>query len=410
MKTAAKDFSINRICVSAHGAAAALVNPSLPHTGLALPILDYEWGGVNQYDKEYSALRPQFNDSYSPNLPLGLNLGRQLYWLSKKHPTEFNAATYILPLAQYWTWRLCGVAANEVSTMGCHTDLWHPKRNDYSSLVYSQNWQWKFPPLDPAWKVLGNINPAISDETGISRNCSVMTGAHDSNASFAQFLKLDKNECEALVSTGTWAITLKRNGNLNDLDEHLDMLANVDVTGEPVCCARFMGGREYEEICLKFGSGLNDTCSLEDIQGTIDDNVLALPDFSNGSGPFVGRAPQIMGTPKSAVALATLYAALMIDFELDLLKVSGAVIIEGSFVKNDFICSLVASLRPEQEIKTLNNDDGVTQGCLSLATWEQTKSSPPNTMHCHALELNNLFLYRNLWRKLCENEKDLQHA
>jgi L-fuculokinase len=27
---------------------------------------------------------------------------------------------------QYWAWRLCGAAASEATSLGCHTDLWHP--------------------------------------------------------------------------------------------------------------------------------------------------------------------------------------------------------------------------------------------------------------------------------------------
>lgn len=32
---------------------------------------------------------------------------------------------------QYWALRLTGIAANEVTSLGCHTDLWNPWTADF---------------------------------------------------------------------------------------------------------------------------------------------------------------------------------------------------------------------------------------------------------------------------------------
>ena len=402
--------SISHICVAAHGASAALVNPDKHGSGLVMPIMDYEWDGVDECADAYSKLRPNFSESFSPDLPTGLNLGRQLYWQSKNLANDFSKVKYILSLAQYWAWRLSGIAASEVSSLGCHTDLWVPKANDFSSFVYGQNWQSKFPPIVPAWSVLGHIHPNICKVTGLSPHCKILTGVHDSNASLARFLKQPHDEKPIIVSTGTWVITMNGGGDVSKLDEARDMLANVDVTGKPVCCARFMGGREYAEICKYLGASVAEDCTLHDVQEIIDNEIYALPDYSGGSGPYGGQTPRIIGAPKSAHALAALYCALMIDVELDILDANRPIVIEGSFAKNSIICNLVSAIRPRQDVFILNSDSGVAQGCLSLALWNSSIYFVPELEKCPKINLDSLGFYRNLWREHCNNTQRINYA
>ena len=96
---------ISAIVPVTHGATAALVDED----GLVLPILDYESTLPQALAAEYEQLRPAFADSLSPQLPCGLNLGLQLYWLAKTYPQQFARARHILTYPQYWAWRLCGV-------------------------------------------------------------------------------------------------------------------------------------------------------------------------------------------------------------------------------------------------------------------------------------------------------------
>ena len=49
--------------------------------------------------------------------------------------TQFARVRTILTYAQYWVWRLTGIAVNEVTSLGCHTDLWNPQKGDFPSLV-----------------------------------------------------------------------------------------------------------------------------------------------------------------------------------------------------------------------------------------------------------------------------------
>jgi sugar (pentulose or hexulose) kinase len=134
---------IRAIVPVTHGATAALVDDA----GLVLPVPDYEHVPGDAADAaRYESLRPSFEESGSPQLPAGLNLGRQLDWLQARFPSEFARAKHVLMYPQYWAWRLCGVAASEVTSLGCHTDLWRPRVGRWSSLVERLGWEPLFPP------------------------------------------------------------------------------------------------------------------------------------------------------------------------------------------------------------------------------------------------------------------------
>jgi len=406
MKEAARASVVSHVCVATHGAAAAVVNTTaeLSEDRLCLPVMDYEWDGVREFDRAFDALRPDFQESYSPGLPTGLNLARQLYWQSRRFPKAFAAATHILPYAQFWSWRLCGVAATEVSALGSHTDLWSPTGNTWSSLVERLGWRDKFAPIQPASAVLGNVLPAVAEATGLAPDCVVLTGVHDSNASYARFLGLPTDELPTVISTGTWTVLMHPRGDLTRLDEQRDMLANVDVTGVPIACARFMGGREFSEICTRTGCETGGECSVGDVQDIVTEGHFAWPSFGGESGPFGRQRPRITGAVESGLALASLYAALMIDFELDLLAADGAVVIDGSFANNEMLCRLVATLRPGNSVARLTGSDGVAQGCLRIAQWDSDQYSLPGSSDCKPLKLVGLDEYRAVWRYSSEED------
>ena len=85
--------SIDAIAVTTHGATAAL----LSDTGeLALPVLDYEYAGPEQVAADYDAIRPSFRETGSPRLPIGLNLGAQIFWQARAFPREFARVASIV--------------------------------------------------------------------------------------------------------------------------------------------------------------------------------------------------------------------------------------------------------------------------------------------------------------------------
>jgi len=379
---------VSAIVPVTHGATAALVDAA----GLVLPVLDYE---AALPGLDYAALRPAYAQTFSPRLPAGLNLGRQLAWLQQQYPGQFARARHILMYPQYWAWRLCGVAAGEATSLGCHTDMWDPLRQDYSALVARMGWQAQLPPLAPPWAALGVLRPDVAQATGLLPDCVVLSGIHDSNASLLRYLQQDGGP-RTVLSTGTWLIAAAFGVGLDGLREDADMLANTSALGQPVACMRFMGGREFGELA---GVGAV-SCTRNQLERLVARGTMAMPCFAGGGGPFAGRAGRIDGpAPVDAgerFALATLYCVLMTDYCLDALGARGTITVEGSFTSNPWFGKLLAGLRPQQALAYSDDASGTTCGGWLLRYRDAAPAGAQVAQAPHALE--GLLAYRALWR------------
>lgn len=330
---------IGGISITTHGATAAL----MAEDELALPVLDYEYEGPEASHSAYGAARPEFAETLSPCLPNGLNLGAQIFWQQQAFPKDFGRVTAILAYPQYWAWRLTGVLASEVTSLGCHTDLWAPDRADFSSLVDRQGWRALFPAVQPAASVLGPILPKIAEKFGLPANIPVACGIHDSNASLVPHL--DRHETPfTIISSGTWTIAMTVGGDTASLDQARDSLANVDARGRPVPTTRFMGGREFDALVPQIA-----TPGADDIAAVIDGDIQALPSFAPGVGPFgnaEGRWTVDPGTLTASqrTAAASLYLALMARTCLSLSGLGRSITIEGPLARNTLFGSALARL------------------------------------------------------------------
>ncbi len=230
-------------------------------------------------------------------------------WQASLDPAAFACAKHLLFYPQYWAWRMSGVAASEATSLGCHTDLWLPAQTRPSSLVAALGLQGRIAPVLPAWASLGPCAGANSSRpTGLAPDVRVLCGVHDSNASIIPYLA-NWQAPFTVVSTGTWVILLGVGLPIDGLDPAADMLANVDITGRPTACARFMGGREYAEIAR----GDLGPPTRAAVAGLIERRVFAAPAFSAQGGPFAQRRGRIVGevarfrTRRARLALCGLY-------------------------------------------------------------------------------------------------------
>ena len=408
LRAAPDRSAIETLVPITHGATAAL----LAGDELAMPILDYEHDGPDALADDYGALADDYAHTFSPPLPLGLNLGRQIFWQSRRFPEAFARVTDILMYPQYWAWRFTGKKASEVTSLGCHTDLWRPRESRPSGLVERTGWSGLLPPIRAAWEVLGPLLPEIAAATGLSTACRVLTGIHDSNASYLAYLA-GAAPPFTVVSSGTWVICMAAGGRLDRLAPERDMLANVDATGAPVPTARFMGGREYEVILGEVphaDAALADP-PLASLDSLLANKTLALPSFAPGSGPFPGRPGRIVG-PEPATAgerraLAALYATLMLDFVLEQLGAAGPIFIDGPFARNALITDALATLRPGQPVHTLAAACGAGTGALLLTRWPPARAPmldlaparPPLATRAEALRAA-----RSVWRSMLERQ------
>jgi L-fuculokinase len=384
--------TIEAISTTTHGCAGVLMRSDGP----ALPPLDYEFGGFASVDAAYDAARPSYEESRSPHLPRGLNLGRHIFYYERHFPDQFKRATAFLTYAQYFGWRLGGAMASEVTSLGAHTDLWRPNEGDLSSMVDTLGWRRLFPPRRKAWDTLGTLKPEVAAATGLSPNVRIICGAHDSNAALVPHL-LSRREPFTVVSTGTWVIIMAVGGK-GQLDPNADMLANVDVRGEPVPTARFMGGREYAVLAGDAPADADEA----DVGAIVASGVLALPAFSDQGGPFASRKGFVEGhppaTPKSRAALATLYSALMTAHMLRRLEAPGDLIVEGGFTRSPAFAAVLARLMPCRRVVIAPMSAGADAGAAMLAHWDEPHP-PPRLELARVWNLPGLEAYQDRWER-----------
>ncbi|MDH6230401.1 sugar (pentulose or hexulose) kinase [Mesorhizobium soli] len=388
----ARENAIEAISITTHGATAALLDAD---GELALPVLDYEHDGPDTVAGEYDALRPPFSETGTPRLPLGLNLGAQIHWQAKAFPDRFAAVRSILPYPQYWAYQLSGVRASEVTSLGCHTDLWSPARRDFSALVDAMGWRGLMPPLRAAGDRLGPILPKIARRTGLDPQTPVLCGLHDSNASLLPHLVARKHRL-SVVSTGTWVVTMAVGGRQKPLDEARDTLVNVSALGTPVPSARFMGGREYEMLT----AGLGADWTQRDVERVLAERILLLPSVQQGSGPFPHSSARWMGQPGPGERLvaASFYLALMTATCLDLIGADGDIVVEGPFGKNALFGEMLGAATGRPVLPQDGRETGTTTGAALLATGSAGKQMP--TESPEARPVNQSFAqYADAWRK-----------
>lgn len=396
LRNAPQRERIRHIVPIAHGAAAVLVDAD----GNAIAAPDYEDPAFDAVADAYRPLRDDFAQTGSPFLPLGLNLGRQWYLLQTRHPALFARVSQALLYPQYWAWRLCGVAASELTSLGCHSDLWRVRDARESDLARRQHWDSLLPPLHRAGDMLGTLTAELARAARLDPGCRVLCGLHDSNASYLSHRAARRDDRPfCVVSSGTWTIVLAHGSALECIREPLDMLANIDAEGEPVPTARFMGGREYARIAGP--DGLNVEPDEQALFGLIRQGVLALPGFAAEGGPFARRRGSYRGAERlrdaaSRAALATVYVALMTDLLLDQLDAAGDIILDGPLASNALYARTLQTLRSHQTVYVGTRRNGNAAAARHLVTG---RAPEPDTVAAgRGFDGGELERYRSEWR------------
>jgi sugar (pentulose or hexulose) kinase len=393
---------VSAIVPVAHGAAAALICGDR----LLMPPIDYEDPLSPDSRAAYGPVRDPFAQTGSPLLPDGLNLGAQLLHLERLRGAQALRFARLVTWPQFWAWRLTGVAATEVSSLGCHTDLWNPRHGCPSEMAVSGGWASRMAPLRRAGEVLGTVTPEWAHRAGLPADCRVLCGAHDSNAALHAVRMLPELAGADLtvLSTGTWFVAMRcpvTGATAVALSEARDCLVNVDVDGRPVPSARFMGGREAER--LLDGAGFAGDGAFEAVAGVTAAGIMALPSFVPGVGPFAnsigrweGGAP---GDPLRRRAAVSLYLALVADSALSLIGSADTLVVEGRFAADDFFTSALAALRPRQRVFAASGGDGVAAGALQLLGWGAPQAGALRPVEPLALDLA---AYAARWRALAQ--------
>lgn len=169
-----------------------------------------------------------------------LNSGMQLYRIKYEKPEIFERIKYALHLPQYLSHLISGKAYSDITSIGCHTNLWNFNENHYHEWVYNENIFEKLPPVVPSDYVL----PASYEKN----NFQLGVGLHDSSAALIPYL-VSFNEPFILISTGTWCISLNPFNHQPLTSEELkqDCLCYMQYQGMPVKASRLFSGKEHED-------------------------------------------------------------------------------------------------------------------------------------------------------------------
>ena len=151
--------------------------------------------------------------SGTPRLPIGLNLGAQLFWQARAFPQEFAGSRRIVMYPQYWAYRLTGVLANEVTSLGCHTDLWNTApKGSISSLVAHGMAGGRMAPVRKAGDRLGPVLPEIAAATGLRADHAGLLRHPRFQCLAAAASACSARQPFSVVSTGTWVIVMAVGG------------------------------------------------------------------------------------------------------------------------------------------------------------------------------------------------------
>lgn len=169
-----------------------------------------------------------------------LNSGMQLYRIKYSSPHIFNNIAVSLHLPQYISSLFTGQFFSDITSIGCHTQLWDFEKNNYHDWVFHEKLE----------NILAPIAPADSSVTATvgGKNMLCGIGLHDSSSALIPYLQ-NFDEPFVLLSTGTWCITLNpfNHEPLTSDQLNQDCLSFLSFHRKPVKASRLFSGYEHEQ-------------------------------------------------------------------------------------------------------------------------------------------------------------------
>ena len=233
-----KKFDIKAVNFSAYGASFVYLDDEL---NVIPPLYNY----LKPYPP---ALQKKFYDDHggesivarqtaSPVLG-NLNSGMQLYRLKYEKPDTFKKIKWALHLPQYLSYVLCSAINTDITSIGCHTNLWDFQYDKYHQWVNQENIDDKFPGILSCTDIAGYSPGKIPTGAGL----------HDSSAALIPYLS-SFQEPFILLSTGTWCISLNpfNHSQLTNNELNQDCLCYLSYEGKPVKASRLFAGYEHEQ-------------------------------------------------------------------------------------------------------------------------------------------------------------------
>ena len=349
-----KEFSIRGINFSTYGASFVYIDETgNPLTPLYNYLKEYPEQLSKKFYEKYGGEQAFSHTTASPVLG-SLNSGMQLYRIKEERPELFKKIKHALHLPQYLSYLISGIPCTDITSIGCHTNLWDFTKNDYHQWVSQEGILEKLPPVLPGNEVLPASFPG--------RNYAVGIGLHDSSAALIPYL-VNFQEPFILLSTGTWCISLNPFNQTpltnNELDN--DCLCYMTYEGRPVKASRLFAGNEHEQQVKRIAEYFNQS-PVRYRSVAYDAGIISLLQKHNPlqSGPvnlkvsgFQQRDLSQFKTDKEA------YHQLILDimrqqfFSTNLVLAGSAakrIFVDGGFSKNAIYMNLLALFFPQVEV------------------------------------------------------------
>ena len=231
-----KEYTLKAINFSTYGASFVYLDA----TGNELtPLYNY----LKPYpevlkNKFYSTYKGEEKFSRKTASPVlgSLNSGMQIYRLKQENPELFEKIKYALHLPQYLSFLLTRKHFSDITSVGCHTNLWNFKKMKYHKWLKKE-------------AILDVIPPIHYAEDTISTYADIAVGAglHDSSSALIPYI-INFTEPFVLLSTGTWIISMNPFNTSPLTFEELknDCLCFLHYKEKPVKAARLFAGNEHE--------------------------------------------------------------------------------------------------------------------------------------------------------------------
>jgi sugar (pentulose or hexulose) kinase len=311
-----------------------------------------------------------------------LNSGMQIYRLKYEKPEVFRSIKNALHLPQYLSFLLTNKVYSDITSIGCHTNLWDFDKNKYADWVGEEGVLEKLPPIFPSDAVIEMRPPTPEGSTqsstleGNTQNAlKIGVGLHDSSAALIPYLR-SFQEPFLLISTGTWCISMNpfNDSPLTDFELENDCLCYMTFQGKPVKSARLFAGFEHEEqtqILAKHFDLPIDFYKNIDFDAKIIEILMAYPDKVGRGGnksnldkfkPVTVRTASVFGQRNLAdfENIETAYHQLLLDLMAQQVASTQLVLnaetpvrrifVDGGFSKNPIYMSLLARQFPNMVI------------------------------------------------------------
>ncbi|TZF84088.1 carbohydrate kinase [Pedobacter sp. BS3] len=244
------EFEIKAINFSTYGASLVYIDEDgKPLAPLYNYLKSYPEDLLEQFYNTYGGKEKFSKETASPVLG-SLNSGMQLYRIKHQKPELFAQIKYALHLPQYLSYLITGTPCSDITSIGCHTNLWDFTRNDYHDWVKREGVIDKLAPICASDAVMPASFPG--------NNYAVGVGLHDSSAALIPYL-VNFHEPFVLISTGTWCISLNpfNDTPLTEDELHHDCLCYMQYQGKPVKASRLFAGYEHEQQVKRIAAHFN---------------------------------------------------------------------------------------------------------------------------------------------------------